>query len=190
MLWLMLWLGCGGAEVTDDTGTTQPEPVVEPGSHAVCAVAGDCADGEVCIAESRSGDGRCQLPCTVDEDCIAPRACAQVGTLSGLLMCTEPPNEEPNNWAEVRPRVPCDSDGACDDVSADSVCGAIDGVSECTVTCTEAADCAVPAITSLGVGEFLICLNDENDSERSACLLWDSCLEDDNNCIDFFPYGT
>jgi len=170
-----LWMiGCG-----DDNGSSSGGP--EAGMGPACSSMLDCADGTICV--SAGGAGYCSLDCSVSASaCSASAACEGVGSLTVSVCQPAPEEEEQSPTPEEEPRIPCATDAECQVLQANAICAQFEGIKDCTIPCAVESDCDTPSIGGMGV-DFMTCIPDEAQTDRTACLPRKECFTDPMSCI-------
>jgi len=162
------------------------------GSGAACKTAGDCGSGELCV--TLGTDSTCTLDCTANANaCGGSASCAGVGSVGVSVCQPAQPAPTPSNppTPAKQPKLSCTTDQECATIHAGSVCGEWMGEHDCTIVCTQDAQCNPPAVGGVSI-DFLSCQPDQGTAGRTVCLPRQECLTNPDSCITFpgQPTGT
>ncbi|MFT3768095.1 MAG: hypothetical protein QM820_21810 [Minicystis sp.] len=155
------------------------------GSGTSCQLSADCGAGEVCV--TLGSESACTLNCSVSADaCGGSGSCEGVGAV-GVSVCQEskpaPSTDNPPDPKE-QPKLACKTDKDCSAIKAGMVCGEWEGERDCTIPCTEDAQCNPPPIDGIGT-KFASCQKDQGDASRTVCLPRKECFTNPTSCVTF-----
>jgi hypothetical protein len=91
--------------------------------------------------------------------------------------------EAPAKVEKAPPRIPCKTDKQCGD---GLVCAQAFGVKDCTLPCTEEAQCKMPEMLGMKM-DFMTCAADGANKKRKACLPKKECLANPMACMSMDP---
>ena len=151
-----------------------------PGDNAgTCFSSADCSGAMVCVSAG-TGPGGCVPQCEVGAgECGGRASCQGIGAVS-VDICQPQPSPEAPPKAEEAPQLVCESDEDCAALQQGAICAEWNGIKSCTIRCEAESACNVQGFQALGVTittDFLACLPDESNSDRSACVPDESCFD-------------
>ncbi len=152
---------------------------------------GPCRDGTDCASGTCvevNGDRYCSQTCGA---CPEAMVCDdKLLRMAGISVCVkgsakEPPAVEPQRAPPQAPsRVPCAADHQC---PRGLICAEFEGARECTRSCTDDAQCAMPDMMGMK-SSLTSCQRDAGrKASRSACLPKKECLANPMACMGFTP---
>lgn len=141
---------------------------------------GPCRDGAECregVCVEINEKTFCSKACG---RCPAGMACdAELFKRVGLSVCVPQATKQTKKPPQAPPRLPCSSDTECPGAL---VCGQKMGMRDCTLPCTENAQCEMPPVLGARF-DFFACQADDGQPSRTACLPKKACMMNPMSCF-------